>query len=110
MLKPAPALRGLINERPGVRASWSAKSTTPPAMLPARRPVDGDTRPCPKCLNTLVFRNRYPVLLVGVMLERTGSEPADRIRYERGWVCRNGACDYREVDGQPETRAGRVAD
>jgi len=45
-----------------------------------------------------VFRTRYPILLVGLMLERIGAEPADRIRYERGWVCRNGACDYREVD------------
>jgi hypothetical protein len=65
------------------------------------RPVDGDTRQCPKCRKTLVFRSRYPILVVGSLLERTGSEPADRIRYERGWVCRNGACDYREADGHP---------
>jgi hypothetical protein len=68
------------------------------AMRPLRHPVDGDTRQCPKCRNTLVFRSRYPILLIGVVLERTGAEPADRIRYERGWVCRNGACDYRESD------------
>jgi hypothetical protein len=67
-------------------------------MRAFRQPVDGDTRQCPKCLNTLVFRSRYPILLIGVMLERTGAEPADRIRYERGWVCRNGGCDYREAD------------
>ena len=68
-------------------------------MRAPRQPVDGDTRQCPKCRNTLVFRSRYPILLVGSMLERTGAEPADRVRYGRGWVCRNGACDYREADG-----------
>ena len=72
------------------------------AMRALRRPVDGDIRQCPKCRNTLVFRSRYPILLVGLMLEKNGSEPADRIRYERGWVCRNGACDYREADGTAE--------
>jgi hypothetical protein len=48
----------------------------------------------------MVFSSRYPVLSVGMMLERTGSEPADRIRYERAWVCRNGGCDYRELVGE----------
>jgi hypothetical protein len=72
-------------------------------MRAFRRPVDGDTRQCPKCLHTLVFRSRYPILLVGVMLERAGAEPAQRIRYERGWVCRNGACDYRESDKFSDT-------
>jgi hypothetical protein len=80
-------------------------------MQPHWRPVDGDTRQCPKCRHTLVFRSRYPILLVGSMLERTGSEPADRIRYERGWVCRNGACDYREADdnsGKHDSPGGAV--
>lgn len=62
-----------------------------------RQALDGDTRQCPQCGATIVFSSRYPVLSVGMMLERTGSEPADRIRYERAWVCRNGGCDYREL-------------
>ena len=31
----------------------------------------------------------------------------DRIRYERGWVCRNGACDYRESDSTPDPNTPR---
>jgi hypothetical protein len=62
------------------------------------RPSDGDTRPCPQCRDTLVFSSRYPVLGVGMALV-SGSDPRDRIRYERAWVCRNGGCDYRELLG-----------
>jgi hypothetical protein len=47
----------------------------------------------------LVFNSRYPVLAVGMTLQRSGSEIGDRIRYERAWVCRNGGCDYRELVG-----------
>ena len=68
-------------------------------MNARRHPTDGDTRPCPQCRNTLVFSSRYPVLAVGMALERSGSEVGDRIRYERAWVCRNGGCDYRELVG-----------
>lgn len=68
-------------------------------MNASKRPADGDTRRCPQCRNTLVFSSRYPVLAVGLALERSGSQIGDRIRYERAWVCRNGACDYRELVG-----------
>lgn len=68
-------------------------------MNASRRPADGDTRPCPQCRNTLVFTSRYPVLAVGLALERSGSQIGDRIRYEPAWVCRNGGCDYRELVG-----------
>lgn len=51
--------------------------------------MDGDTRQCPQCRDTLVFSSRYPVLAVGIALQTTGRERA-RIRYERAWVCRNG--------------------
>lgn len=27
-----------------------------------RTPVDGDTKPCPQCRQTLVFNGRYPIL------------------------------------------------
>jgi len=60
-------------------------------------PADGDTKPCPQCRQTLVFSGRYPVLTVGMALVATGVEPGDRIRYARAWVCRNGACDYRDI-------------
>jgi two-component system cell cycle response regulator DivK len=58
---------------------------------------DGDTKLCPQCRGTLVFTSQHPILTVGVRLERTGSEAADRVRYERAWVCRNVGCDYREL-------------
>ena len=45
-------------------------------MNASQRPADGDTRPCPQCRNTLVFSSRYPVLAVGMALERSGSEGA----------------------------------
>jgi hypothetical protein len=67
-------------------------------MQACRRPVDGDTRPCPQCRNTLVFSSRYPVLAVGMALA-SGSYAAERIRYEPAWVCRNGGCDFREFVG-----------
>jgi len=72
-----------------------------PLPTPHRsQPVDGDSKPCPKCHQVLVFSSRYPVLTVGMALETTGVECANRIRYERAWVCRNGACDYREFAGE----------
>jgi hypothetical protein len=61
--------------------------------------TDGATKRCPQCQGTLEFRSHYPILTVGMMLERTGSEIGDRMRYERAWVCRNGGCDYRELLG-----------
>ena len=68
-------------------------------MNASHHPADGATRPCPQCRNLLVFTSRYPVLAVGMTLERSGSAVGDRIRYERAWVCRNGGCDYRELVG-----------
>jgi hypothetical protein len=67
-------------------------------MTAFRSPSDGDTRPCPQCRKTLVFNSRYPVMAGGLALQ-SGSDPHDRIRYERAWVCRNGRCDYRELLG-----------
>jgi hypothetical protein len=61
-------------------------------------PVDGDTKPCPQCRQTLVFSSRYPILTVGMALISKGVERGDRIRYTRAWVCRNGACDYRDIE------------
>jgi hypothetical protein len=60
-------------------------------------PVEGSTKPCPQCRQTLVFNSRYPVLTVGMALLPKGVERGDRIRYARAWVCRNGACDYRDL-------------
>jgi hypothetical protein len=68
-------------------------------MQTFRHPTDGDTRPCPQCKDTLVFRTRYPVLTIGMALVRPRSEVGDGVRYERAWVCRNGGCDYRELIG-----------
>jgi hypothetical protein len=64
------------------------------------QPVDGDSKPCPQCRQVLVYSSCYPVLTVGMALQTTGVERGDRIRYERAWVCRNGACDYREIVGE----------
>ncbi len=69
-------------------------------MNASQRPADGDTRSCPRCRHTLVFTSRYPVLPVGMALERSGSQVGDRIKYQRAWVCRNGGCDYRELLGE----------
>jgi hypothetical protein len=35
--------------------------------------------------------------MVGMALVRPGSDAGERIRYSKAWVCRNGACDYREL-------------
>jgi two-component system cell cycle response regulator DivK len=67
------------------------------AHAPRRPGTHDDTKPCPQCRGTLVFTSRHPILTVGIRLERTGSEAADRVRYERAWVCRNVGCDYREL-------------
>lgn len=65
-------------------------------------PRDGNTKPCPQCRRELVFRQRYPLLTVGLALTGIHLDPGDRLRYVRAWVCRNGACDYREVVGDSE--------
>jgi hypothetical protein len=64
-----------------------------------RQAVEGDTRKCPQCRDVLTFTSRHPILTVGSRLERTGSQHAGPIRYERAWVCQNGGCDYRELVG-----------
>jgi hypothetical protein len=69
-------------------------------MSARERPTDGDTRPCPQCRNTLVFSSRYPMLAVRTGLSPSGSEVAERLRYEGAWVCRNGGCDFREFVGE----------
>jgi hypothetical protein len=71
-------------------------------MSPLPRTViaDGATKACPQCRATLVFTSHHPILIVGMMLERRGSEIGHRIRYERAWVCRNSRCDYRELVGE----------
>lgn len=61
------------------------------------RPTDGDTKRCPQCRGTLVFSSHYPILTVGMALLRTASNVGERIRHSKAWVCRNGACDYREL-------------
>jgi hypothetical protein len=37
-------------------------------------PSDGETRPSPRCRDTLVFSSRYPVLSVGMALSRSGAD------------------------------------
>lgn len=70
------------------------------AYISARRPpVEGDTKACPQCRQTLVFNNSHPVLSVGMALTISGKE-TNGIRYEPAWVCRNGGCDYRELVGE----------
>ena len=64
-----------------------------------RDALEGETRRCPRCRTVLMFKSRHPVLTVGSRLELMGSEISDRVRYERGWVCRNSGCDYREFVG-----------
>ena len=61
--------------------------------------TEGATKLCPQCRGTLVFTRRHPILTVGVMLERTGTERLDRIRYEPAWVCQSARCEYREFVG-----------
>jgi hypothetical protein len=71
------------------------------ASISARRPpVEGDTKACPQCRQTLVFNSSYPVLSVGMALITSGREEPNGIRYEPAWVCRNGGCDYRELVGE----------
>ena len=61
-------------------------------------PIDGDTKRCPHCHQTLVFNSRYPILAARLTL---GSEayPPEPVRHEPAWVCRNGGCGYRELVG-----------
>jgi hypothetical protein len=60
-------------------------------------PSDGDSKPCPRCRQPLVFSSRYPILVVGLALTAAAVDSHDRLRYVRAWVCRNGDCDYREM-------------
>jgi hypothetical protein len=58
--------------------------------------TDGDTKPCPRCRGSLIFR-RHPILTVSAALQLSGYEVGNRIRYERGWICGTPACGYREL-------------
>jgi hypothetical protein len=68
-------------------------------MNTRRTPAEGDRRQCPQCHDTLVFTPRHPILAAGMIRAGTETKPADRIRHEPAWVCRNGGCDYREFVG-----------
>lgn len=59
--------------------------------------IEGATKPCPVCSRELVFSTRYPILSVGLALTDIHLTPGERVRYVQAWVCRNGACVYREV-------------
>jgi hypothetical protein len=61
--------------------------------------TDGDKRKCPRCRDTLVFSNCYPLLTVGMALTKSRADVGDGIRVVRAWICRNGGCDYRELLG-----------
>jgi hypothetical protein len=65
--------------------------------------TDDATKRCPQCRrNSLMFRERYPVLTHTTTLARTGTDPhdgPDRLRYESAWVCQNLQCGYQEVSG-----------
>ena len=45
-----------------------------------------------------MFSSGYPVLAVRMALG-SASDPGERIRYERAWVCRNGGCARSFEDG-----------
>ena len=62
-------------------------------------PRDGDTRQCPQCRDQLFFSSHRPVLSVRTTFAGPAQTSLGGIRYERGWFCRNGNCDYRELDG-----------
>lgn len=52
---------------------------------------------CPHCHGALVFKKHHPVLVLRADVPNgTATLPA-RVRYEQAWVCRNGACNYREA-------------
>jgi hypothetical protein len=59
--------------------------------------TDGDTKPCPRCRGSLIFRPGHAILTVGAALQLSGFEVGNRIRYERGWICETPACGYREL-------------
>jgi hypothetical protein len=63
----------------------------------SRRPADGDTRHCPQCKDTLVFRTRYPLLTVRMALTRPGLKSETVIRYDRRGSAETGV-------GLPRTR------
>jgi hypothetical protein len=84
-------------DRMNLRPTFGTYSRGLLFMNASSHPSEDDTRPCPRCRNTLVFKNHYPVLLVGTAPGRSASEAGMRIRYEPAWVCRNGCCDYREI-------------
>ena len=56
----------------------------------ARDPKNGDRTTCPRCKeSTFVYYRRYPVV--------SQESKYERLRYEAGWVCENGRCEYRRL-------------
>jgi CheY-like chemotaxis protein len=64
---------------------------------------DSATTRCPQCRkNTLVFKNRVPIVSATTAWTRTGTDShdgPDRLQYESAWVCQDPRCDYRERVG-----------
>jgi CheY-like chemotaxis protein len=95
LLKPclpdtlAHEIEGLLDSRGQASqgGKWDGRSRD--------RATDGNTERCPQCRGSLSFSTHHPILTVGTGLERPGAEVTSRMRYERGWVCRNPACDFR---------------
>jgi DNA-binding response OmpR family regulator len=54
----------------------------------------GTRNTCPCCDETLVYRERWPVLTSDSARAVIGGE---RMRYVSGWFCMNPGCDYRQL-------------
>jgi hypothetical protein len=61
---------------------------------------DGGERRCPQCRDLLYFSSHHPVLSVRTVFTGPVETSTGSIHYKRGWFCRNGNCDYRELDGE----------
>jgi DNA-binding response OmpR family regulator len=53
---------------------------------------------CPRCGCTVIYRERWAILVLDVMRNAIGSE---RLRYVSGWFCMNPACDHYQLSREP---------
>jgi hypothetical protein len=58
-------------------------------------PQEGATKPCPKCGQTMTFRNRTRVPGTGVGFAKEGGQFPD-VEYRPAWSCANPDCLHYE--------------
>ena len=79
-----------------LRPAWRGNQLRGESPTALEDDVVSHSRTCPQCSRELLYRQRWPVLSLGLPLSNS-PESRERLHYTAGWFCSNPACDYQEV-------------